>query len=143
MDEKDNFSHLAEIGHRTQAEIMRLPSDFIESGTGTLDDLATKVIFGDLWNRPGLSFRERRIVTITVLAMLGMDKIHGPLHVKAALDSGDLSADELREVAVQMAYYVGWPVATSLSWLVDAAENGGEAPARQAARMATEKERRR
>ncbi|MFJ4921296.1 carboxymuconolactone decarboxylase family protein [Streptomyces sp. NPDC088725] len=121
----DNFRHLEELGRATMAEVMCVPEDSIPVGTGTIDDLATKVVFGDLWNRPGLSRRERRIVTLTVLTMLGRDRIHGPLHVQAALDSGDLTAGELREVAVQMAYYAGWPLATSLSWLVDEATKEG------------------
>jgi hypothetical protein len=64
---------------------------------------------------------ERRIITLTVLAMLRTHHIHGKLHVKAALDSGHLTEDELREIAVQIAYYAGWPVATSFEWTVDKA----------------------
>ncbi|MFE2936966.1 carboxymuconolactone decarboxylase family protein [Streptomyces sp. NPDC059278] len=117
----DHFAHLAEIGRATQAEVMRVPAEAIPSEPGSLSDLATKVVFGDLWNRPGLSVRERRIITLTVLAMLQSHQIHGHLHVKAALDSGDLTEDALREIAVQIAYYAGWPVATSFEWCVDKA----------------------
>ncbi|MGW7576519.1 carboxymuconolactone decarboxylase family protein [Streptomyces sp. NPDC054765] len=53
------------------------------------------------------------MVTLTVLAMLQSLHIHGHLHVKAALDSGDLTEAELREIAVQIACYAGWPVATA------------------------------
>lgn len=56
-----------------------------------------------------------------VLAMLQSHHIHGNLHVKAALDSGDLTEVELREIAVQIACYAGWPVATSFEWTVDKA----------------------
>jgi alkylhydroperoxidase/carboxymuconolactone decarboxylase family protein YurZ len=117
----DHFAHLAEIGGATQAEVMRVPAEAIPSESGSLSDLATKVVFGDLWNRPGLSVRERRIITLTVLAMLQTHHIHGKLHVRAALDSGHLTEDELREIAVQIAYYAGWPVATSFEWTVDKA----------------------
>lgn len=117
----DHFAHLAKIGRATQAEVMRVPVEAIPSESGSLSDLATKVVFGDLWNRPGLSVRERRIITLTVLAMLQSHHIHGNLHVKAALDSGDLTEVELREIAVQIACYAGWPVATSFEWTVDKA----------------------
>ncbi|MEU8706328.1 carboxymuconolactone decarboxylase family protein [Streptomyces sp. NPDC048565] len=117
----DHFAHLATAGRATQAEVMRVPEEAVRSEPGSLSDLATKVVFGDLWNRPGLSVRERRIITLTVLAMLQSHQIHGHLHVKAALDSGDLTEAELREVAVQIAYYAGWPVATSFEWTVDKA----------------------
>lgn len=115
----DNFAHLDAIGRATQAEVMCVPAEFIDNEPGSVSDLATKVVFGDLWNRPGLTVRERRIVTLTVLAMLQANQVHGPLHAKAALDSGDLTEDELREMAAQIAYYAGWPIATAFEWTVD------------------------
>lgn len=136
-DGPDNFAHLDRIGRATQRDVMRLPDeaelasrareigmseDALHYQTGSLSDLAAKVVFGDLWNRPGMSRRERRLITLTVLAVQGQLQAHGALHIEAALDSGDLTADELRETAVQMAYYAGWPLATSFEWAVDAAE---------------------
>ncbi|MDT0413512.1 MULTISPECIES: carboxymuconolactone decarboxylase family protein [Streptomyces] len=117
----DHFAHLAATGRATQAEVMRVPQEAVRSEPGSLSDLATKIVFGDLWNRAGLSVRERRIVTLTVLAMLQSHQLHGHLHGKAALDSGDLTEAELREIAVQIAYNAGWPVATSFEWTVDKA----------------------
>jgi alkylhydroperoxidase/carboxymuconolactone decarboxylase family protein YurZ len=132
---KDNFAHLEEVGTTTQAEVMAYPppeelraqmkalgisDEALTPEVGSLADLANKVVFGDIWNRPGLSRRERRIVTLTALAMHGQMAAHGTLHVKAALDSGDLTAEELREIGVQMAPYAGWPLATGFSWVVDA-----------------------
>lgn len=100
---------------------MRVPADMLQTETGSLSDLATKVVFGDPWNRPGLTVRERRIVTPTMLAMLPANQNHGSLHAKAALGSGHLAEGELRELAVQIAYYAGWPAATSSEWTVDKA----------------------
>lgn len=117
----DHFAHLATIGRATQAEVMHIPAEALRSEPGSLSDLATKVVFGDLWNRPGPSVRERRIITLTVLALLQCLLLHGHLHIKAALDSGDLTEAELREIAVQIAYYAGWPVATTFEWTVDKA----------------------
>ncbi|MFJ6700060.1 carboxymuconolactone decarboxylase family protein [Streptomyces sp. NPDC091272] len=115
----DHFAPLATAGRVTQAEIMRVPEEATGSEPGSLSDLATKVVFGGLWNRPGLSVRERRIITLTVLATLQSHQIDGQSHVMAALDRGDLTEAELREIAVQIAYYAGWPVATSFEWTVD------------------------
>nr|WP_239074147.1 carboxymuconolactone decarboxylase family protein [Streptomyces sp. SID10853] len=100
---------------------MQCPVPAFVGEPGSLGDLAAQHIFGDLWDRPGLSRRERRLVTLAVLATLGQDRLHAPLHIKAALDSGDLSEAELRETAVQIAYYAGWPLATSFDAAVDTA----------------------
>jgi 4-carboxymuconolactone decarboxylase len=65
-------------------------------------------LFADVWSRPGLPVRERRLVTLTVLMQLG----HEPtlkLHMGAALRSGDLSEGELEELVVHVAHYAGWP----------------------------------
>lgn len=120
-EQADNFAHLEDIGRATQAEVMGFPAEAIQNDPGSVSDLATKVIFGDLWNRPGLSVRERRIITLTVLAVLQSTQVHAPLHIRAALESGDLTEDELREMAAQIAFYAGWPVATSFEWSVDKA----------------------
>jgi 4-carboxymuconolactone decarboxylase len=101
------------------AEIMQCPVPDIGE-PGSIGGLAAQHIFGDLWQRPGLSRRERRLVTLAVLAVLGQDRLHAPLHIKAALDSGDLSEAEVRESAVQIAYYAGWPLATSFDAAIDA-----------------------
>jgi 4-carboxymuconolactone decarboxylase len=119
------------------AEVMhcRIP----ESAVGepaSLAGLSAQHIFGDLWERPALSRRERRLITLAVLAVLGQDRLHAPLHIKAALDSGDLSEDELRETAVQIAYYAGWPLATSFDAAVDRA-TGRDTGYDQAGRAAT------
>ncbi|MFB7657469.1 MULTISPECIES: carboxymuconolactone decarboxylase family protein [unclassified Streptomyces] len=101
------------------AEVMQCPVPEFVGEPGSLGDLAARYIFADLWGRPGLSRRERRLVTLAVLAVLGQDRLHAPLHIKAALDSGDLTEAELRETAIQVAYYAGWPLATSFDAAVD------------------------
>jgi 4-carboxymuconolactone decarboxylase len=65
-------------------------------------------VFGQIWTRPGLSRRERRLVSLTAAATAGHG---GPLaiHLAAAVNSGDLSIDDLHEWVVQLAHYAGWP----------------------------------
>ena len=112
----DPFAHLLDKGNEMWAEVMgSLPAP--TAPVGSLDDLALKVVFGGLWARPGLSIRDRRLINLTLLALLGRDDIT-PFHVRAALESGDLDAAELEEVGVQLAFYTGWPVATSFLLLV-------------------------
>ena len=63
-------------------------------------------LFAHVWNRPSLSLRDRRLVTIAVLAALGHpDQLKS--HLRGALQ-GDLSREEILEVMVQVAHYAGW-----------------------------------
>jgi len=84
----------------------------------TAFDVATRqFLFGEVWNRPGLSIRDRRIVTIACVA--GADAVK-PIEdqVYAALRSGDLTIDEMNEITLHFAVYCGWPKASALEWCV-------------------------
>lgn len=76
-------------------------------------DLARYVIefpFGDVYSRPGLSLRDREIVTIAALAALGYAKPQLKVHIHAGLNVG-LTRQEISEIATQMAVYAGFPAA--------------------------------
>lgn len=74
---------------------------------------ADEFVFGHVWQRPGLSRRDRRLVT---LACVCAADATGPIdaHLYAALASGDLTLDELREFVLQFAVYCGWPKASQV-----------------------------
>lgn len=74
-------------------------------------------LFGQVWSRPGLGRRERRLVTITCAAFAVTPQ---PLieHSYAALKTGDLTMDELLEVVLHFAVYCGWPKASNLEMYV-------------------------
>jgi 4-carboxymuconolactone decarboxylase len=67
-------------------------------------------LFGDVWSREGLSTRDRRLITLTVLAMLGKESSI-ELHMKQAIARGEISKREMEEVMIHLAHYAGWPVA--------------------------------
>ena len=74
-----------------------------------LIDLSEKVLFGDVWERPGLSKRDRSLITCATLIALGRERqLVG--HLGRALDNG-LSKKELSEVITHLAFYAGWPAA--------------------------------
>lgn len=76
-----------------------------------LAQLTDDVLFGDVWARPGLSRRDRSLVTVSVLiAMNRPEQLRS--HLKLALDNG-LSKDELAEALTHLAFYAGWPSAVS------------------------------
>ncbi|WP_458687024.1 carboxymuconolactone decarboxylase family protein [Nocardia tengchongensis] len=70
-------------------------------------------LFADIWNRPGLSLRDRRLLLLGAITAQGHADIL-EIQVGAALRNGELDADQLREIAVFLAHYVGWPGATKL-----------------------------
>ena len=75
-------------------------------------EFTTDHVFGRVWTRPGLSTRDRRLVTLTTVAISGAQAAL-ETHVGAAYRSGDLSLEELDEWVVHLAHYAGWPMATT------------------------------
>ncbi|MGW4807451.1 carboxymuconolactone decarboxylase family protein [Kitasatospora sp. NPDC004272] len=72
-----------------------------------LVQVTDEVLFEDVWERPGLSPRDRSLVTVSVLAALYRGEQLG-YHLGAALDNG-LSVEELSEAITHLAFYAGWP----------------------------------
>src|SRR5579872_2002633 len=79
--------------------------------TPALADITEKVLFGEVWKRPGLSPRDRSLITVACLISLYRTN-ELPFHLKKALDNG-ISRDELVEVITHLAFYAGWPTANS------------------------------
>ena len=76
-------------------------------------------VMGSVWNRPGLSVRDRRFVTLScVCAADAVPSIDA--HIHAALRSGDLSIDEMNEFTLQFAVYCGWPKGSQVEMSVRA-----------------------
>lgn len=76
-----------------------------------LAELTDDVLFGDVWERPGLSKRDRSLVTVAALTALYRGN-ELPSHLRRALDNG-LSEEELVEAITHLAFYSGWPTAVS------------------------------
>jgi len=76
-----------------------------------LADLTEHVLFGDIWERPGLSKRDRSVVTVTALVAMNRTE-QLPFHLRRALQNG-VTKDELVELITHLAFYSGWPTAMS------------------------------
>ncbi|MDV3124614.1 carboxymuconolactone decarboxylase family protein [Mycobacterium sp. 21AC1] len=77
-------------------------------------------LFGEIWSRPGLSIRDRRLLVIGATAALGRaDLIE--IQARGALENDELSPGELREAVLQLHYYVGWGNGTQVNQGVEAA----------------------
>jgi 4-carboxymuconolactone decarboxylase len=74
-----------------------------------LAELTDDVLFGDIWERPGLSQRDRSLITVaTLVALYRTNEL--PSHLRRALDNG-VTQDELVELITHLAFYAGWPSA--------------------------------
>jgi 4-carboxymuconolactone decarboxylase len=75
-------------------------------------DLITRYAWNDIWNRPGLTHKERRLIVIGSMVALGRWE-EFKLHMRAALQSGDLSMNDVKEILLQQAVYCGVPAANT------------------------------
>jgi 4-carboxymuconolactone decarboxylase len=73
--------------------------------------LTDEVLFGQVWADPGLSQRDRSLITVAALVALGRtEQLRS--HLRRALDNG-LSKDELVAAMTHLAFYAGWPAGMS------------------------------
>jgi 4-carboxymuconolactone decarboxylase len=84
----------------------RLAGDFMPKMASLIDDL----VFGDIWERPGLTPRDRSLITVAGLIAAGGSTPELTGHMRRAMRNG-LTTDELKEVILHLAFYAGWPKA--------------------------------
>ena len=82
-----------------------LPGEYIAV---TVDHL-----FGSVWSDPDLDLRDRRLLSMGVVASQGLPDILEVLFT-SAMAAGELDADQLRAVVVHLAHYIGWPLSTGV-----------------------------
>lgn len=76
-----------------------------------LGRLRDDVLFGDVWESPDLSKRDRSLITVAMLAALyRTEELRG--HLRRALDNG-VTPDELKALVTHVAFYAGWPSAVN------------------------------
>ena len=72
-----------------------------------LVELSKRVLFGEVWERPGLSKRDRSMITVAALIALNRgDQLTG--HIDRALANG-VTQEEIGEMVTHLAFYCGWP----------------------------------
>ena len=89
------------------AENKPSPAETVRATVPKLIDLTEKVLFGDVWERPELSKRDRSLITCAALvAMQRPDQLR--FHLGRALQNG-VTQSELSELITHLAFYSGWP----------------------------------
>lgn len=76
-----------------------------------LAELSDEILFGDIWERPQLSKRDRSLVTCAALIAQGKTE-QMSFHFPRAIENG-VTRDELVELVTHLAFYAGWPNAMS------------------------------
>jgi 4-carboxymuconolactone decarboxylase len=75
-------------------------------------------LFAEVWARPGLDIRERRLLLIGLLVGLGREDVLD-IQLASALKRGELDVRQLRELVIFFAHYAGWPAAATLNTRVE------------------------
>ena len=90
---------------------MPTPRDAMRQISPKLESLTEDVLFGDVWERPELSKRDRSLITVAVLqALYRTGQLPG--HLNRALDNG-VTKEELGELITHVAFYAGGPTAAN------------------------------
>ena len=89
--------------------------DLVGSIAPKLADLTERVLFDDVWKRPGLSKRDRSLITVASLVALNRTE-QLRYHLPHAVENG-VTVDELVETITHLAFYSGWPTAMSAAIL--------------------------
>lgn len=90
----------------------------VQDGPGAFFGYTVEHLFAEIWNREGLSFRDRRLLLLGLLVGSGLDDVV-PIQLGAALHNEELGAEEMREIVVFLTHYAGWPRGAKLNQQVE------------------------
>jgi 4-carboxymuconolactone decarboxylase len=113
MDERERF----ELGTRKRRKILgdtwvdRSNAKKTEFNAEFLD-LISRYAWGEIWTRPGLDDRTRRLLVLGSMIALGRWE-EFKLHIRAAITEGGISKNDIKEVIMQQAIYCGVPAANT------------------------------
>ena len=111
MDEQQRYDRGLEIRRTVlgEAHVDRAVAQTTEL-TKEFQDLITRYAWGEIWTRPGLDVRTRRILVLGTMIALGRWE-EFEMHAAAAIREGGFSLDDLKEVVLQQSIYCGVPAA--------------------------------
>ena len=87
-------------------------------GTGDFFGYTADQLFADIWNRPGLTDRDRRLFLIGMLVGQRANDVL-TIQIPAALANGELDAEALRELVILACHYDGWPNGSRMNAVVE------------------------
>lgn len=95
-----------------QEQKAALPSPDLYAGSPYLRELRNSLVYGEVWERPQLSKRDRSLITIAVLQALVREEL--AIHIPRGLDNG-LTPEEISEIILHVTLYAGWPTGVQAS----------------------------
>lgn len=114
----DKFAGLPEVRAAGLRKMEQVYGFDMSDGEGDFFRYTADHLFADVWNRPGLSDRDRRLLLIGMLAGQGAADVLG-IQVPAAYANGELDDEALREIVIFVCHYAGWPNGARLNSIVE------------------------
>jgi 4-carboxymuconolactone decarboxylase len=114
----EKFAGLPEQRARGLRKMEQVYGFDMTDGDGDFFRYTADHLFADIWTRPGLTDRDRRLLLIGMLAGQGAADVLG-IQIPAAFAAGELSEDALREIVVFLSHYAGWPQGARLNSIVE------------------------
>jgi len=118
MTDEDRFEGVPERRRRGLERMEEVYGWEMKDGPGDFFGYTADHLFGEIWNRPGLTDRDRRLLLVGVLAGTGAHDVLG-IQVDAAWRNEELDAEALREIVIFLSHYAGWPVGARLNTTVE------------------------
>ena len=91
----------------------------VSDGPGDFFGYTVDHLFAEIWNRPGLSNRDRRLLLVGLCIGSGQEDVLD-IQIPAAMGNGELDDEQLREIVIFMAHYAGWPRGARMNNQVEA-----------------------
>jgi len=112
------FEDLPETRRRGLERMEQVYGFDMSDGDGDFFRYTADHLFADIWNRPGLSDRDRRLLLIGLLAGSGGQDVL-TIQIPAAYAAGELDATALREIVILLCHYAGWPMGSRVNAIVE------------------------
>jgi 4-carboxymuconolactone decarboxylase len=117
-DKLDKFEGLPEARRRGLEKMEQVYGFEMTDGEGDFFRYTVEHLFGDIWQRPGLSDRDRRLFLIGMLVGQRANDVLG-IQIPAAHANGELDDQALRELVILACHYDGWPNGARMSSVVE------------------------
>lgn len=112
------FDDLPELRRKGLEKMEQVYGFDMADGEGDFFRYTADHLFADIWNRPGLADRDRRLLLIGLLAGQGAADVLG-IQIPAAYANGELDDEALREIVIFLSHYAGWPQGARLNSIVE------------------------
>jgi len=117
-DTGDKFADLPELRAKGLRKMEEVYGFEMTDGEGDFFRYTADHLFGDIWQRPGLTNRDRRLFLIGMLVGQRANDVLG-IQIPAAFANGELDEQQLRELVILACHYDGWPNGSRMNSVVE------------------------